>query len=71
MIKDGIIREVYLRSTPSVDITLLKEGEEIDCRDYTLKATEYDKILDEFCENEEDRAEMFFFMLNQGPTIIR
>lgn len=39
-------RQCYLRSEPSVDLNTIEAP--IDCRDYSLKMSEYDKILKEF-----------------------
>lgn len=68
--KDGFIREVYLRSTPSVDLDLLAEGEQVDCTKHTLKCSEYDKLLDEFCENKDERFACNMFMLRSGPQLV-
>lgn len=44
----AFIREVYLRSVPSVDLDLVPEDEIVDCTKHTLLISEYEKILAEF-----------------------
>ena len=68
--KAGFIREVYLRSTPSVDLDLVPEGEQVDCRNHKIKMSEYDKLLQEYCENKDERFACNMFMLQSGPQLI-
>jgi hypothetical protein len=68
--KPGFIREIYLRSTPSVDLDLLPEGERINPSDHTLPMRVYDRILNEHIEGDEDRLAATFFMLDKGPQLI-
>lgn len=68
--KQGFIREVYLRSTPSVDLDLVPEGEQVDCSKHTLKMSEYDKLLNEYCENTDERFACNMFMVQSGPQLI-
>ena len=68
----GFVREVYLRSTPSVDLDNLSAGQQVNCSDHKLQLTEYNKILEEY-EVKEDSDEMMacgMFMLQSGPLII-
>ena len=46
--KAGFVREVYLRSTPSVDLELVTE--QVDCTKHTIPMSVYDQLLEEFCE---------------------
>ena len=64
------MREVYLAATPSVDLNDLKEGEQIDCRNHTIKMSDYERILAEFSEGITDRV-MFgnMWMLDSGPRL--
>jgi hypothetical protein len=64
------MREVYLAATPSVDLNDLKDGEQIDCRNYTIKMSDYERILAEFSAGITDRI-MFgnMWMLNSGPRL--
>lgn len=66
------MREVYLAATPSVDLNDLKEGEQIDCRNYTINMSDYERILAEFSEGITDRI-MFgnMWMLNSGPRLTK
>ena len=68
--KDGFIREVYLRSTPSVDLDLVPDGEKVDCTKHTIKCSEYDKLLAEYCENSNEKMACNMFMLQSGPQLI-
>lgn len=68
--KDGVIREIYLRSVPSVDLDLVEEGKQVDCTKHTIKMSVYDAILDEFCENKEDRFACNMFMVQSGPQLV-
>lgn len=68
--KPGFVREVYLRSTPSVDLDLLAEGEQVDCTKHTIKCSEYDKLLAEFCENSDEKFACNMFMLHSGPQLV-
>ena len=66
--KDGFIREVYLRSTPSVDLELVTE--KVDCTKHTIKISVYDELLAEYCENADERFAANMFMLRSGPQLI-
>lgn len=66
--KDGFIREVYLRSTPSVDLDLVTE--QVDCTKHTLKMSVYDELLAEFCENSDERFACNMFMVQSGPQLV-
>lgn len=63
-------RQCYLRSEPSVDLNTIEAP--IDCRDYSLKMSEYDKILKEFDVKPE--TELMFqcniWVLNSGPKLV-
>lgn len=66
----AFIREVYLRSVPSVDLD--KVDGQIEPGDHKLKMSEYDRILEEFgVENGTDlMLSCNMFMLNQGPQLV-
>ena len=66
--KAGFIREVYLRSTPSVDLDLVTE--KVDCCKHTILMSVYDELLKEFCENDEERMSANMFMLMSGPQLV-
>lgn len=68
--KEGFVREVYLRSTPSVDLDLIPEGERVDCTKHTLKTSVYDQLLAEYCENKDERFACNMFMLQSGPQLV-
>ena len=68
--KDGFIREVYLRSVPSVDIDLLNEGEKVDCTKHTIKFSVYDALIAEYCETPDDKMACNMFMLQSGPQLV-
>ena len=68
--KEGFVRELYLRATPSVDLDLLAEGEKVDCTKHTMSCSDYDALLKEYCENEDERFAANMFMLNSGPQLI-
>ena len=67
--KAGFIREVYLRSTPSVDLEIVEE--KVDCTKHTIPMSVYDQLLDEFCENDDERMSANMFMLMSGPQLIQ
>ena len=66
--KEGFVREVYLRSTPSVDLDLVTE--KVDCCKHTIPMSVYDQLLNEFCENDEERMSANMFMLMSGPQLV-
>ena len=66
--KEGFVREVYLRSTPSVDLEIVEE--QVDCTKHTIPMSVYGHLLDEFCENENDRMSANMFMLMSGPQLV-
>ena len=67
--KAGFVREVYLRSTPSVDLELVTE--QVDCTKHTIPMSVYDQLLAEYCENEEEKMSANMFMLMSGPQLIQ
>jgi hypothetical protein len=66
--KAGFIREVYLRSTPSVDLDLVTE--QVDCCKHTIPMSVYNELLAEYCENKEERMSANMFMLMSGPQLV-
>ena len=66
--KEGFVREVYLRSTPSVDLEVVEE--QVDCSKHTIPMSVYDQLLDEFCENDKERWSANMFMLMSGPQLV-
>ena len=66
--KPGFVREVYLRSTPSVDLEVITE--QVDCAKHTIKMSVYDQLLKEFCENESEVWSANMFMLMSGPQLV-
>lgn len=68
--KEGFVREVYLRSEPSVDLATI-EGK-VDCCRHTLKMSVYDEILKEFGveEGTDEYLACNMFMLMSGPQLI-
>ena len=67
--KPGFVREIYLRSTPSVDLELVTE--QVDCCQYTIKMSVYDSIIKEFCENKEEEMSAHMWMLMSGPQLVK
>ena len=68
--KAGFVREVYLRSTPSVDLELVTENEKVDCCQHTILMSVYEELLAEYCENDEERMQANMFMLMSGPQLV-
>ena len=66
--KEGFVREVYLRSVPSVDLDLVTE--QVDCTKHTIKTSVYDELLAEYCENSDERFAANMFMLRSGPQLV-
>ena len=66
--KAGFVREIYLRSTPSVDLDLVTE--QVDCCKHTIPMSVYDQLLDEYCENSDERMQANMFMLMSGPQLV-
>ena len=66
--KDGFIREVYLRSTPSIDLDLVTE--QVDCNKHTIPMSVYDQLREEYCENEQEKFAANLFMLQSGPQLV-
>lgn len=67
--KAGFVREVYLRSTPSVDLELVTE--QVDCCKHTIPMSVYDELLAEYCESNEDKMQANMFMLMSGPQLVQ
>lgn len=67
--KAGFVREIYLRSTPSVDLDLVTE--QVDCCKHTIPMSVYDQLLDEYCENSDERMQANMFMLMSGPQLVQ
>ena len=42
----------------------------VDCCKHTILTSVYDKIVDEFCENEDDKFAANMFMLMSGPQLV-
>lgn len=68
--KAGFFREVYLRSTPSVDLDLVTEEHSVDCTKHTLPMSVYDELLAEYCENENEVFTANMLMLMSGPQLV-
>ena len=66
--KAGFVREVYLRSTPSIDLDLVTE--QVDCCKHTILMGVYNHLRDEFCESKDDRLAANMFMLASGPQLV-
>lgn len=68
----GFVREVYLRSTPSVDLDNLSAGQQVNCSNHKLQLTEYNKILKEYqvAEESDELLACNMFMLQSGPLLI-
>ena len=69
--KAGFVREVYLRSTPSIDLNLVTEEKSVDCTKHTIPMSVYDQLLDEYCENSDERMQANMFMLMSGPQLVQ
>ncbi len=68
--KAGFVRELYLRSTPSIDLDLVPKDVQVDCTKHTIPMSVYDQLLEEYCENADERLSANMFTLNQGPQLI-
>lgn len=66
--KQGFVREVYLRSVPSVDLKTVVG--QVDCCKHTILMSVYEKILSEFSETDDDRTAANMFMLMSGPQLV-
>ena len=69
--KAGFVREIYLRSTPSIDLNLVTEAKSVDCTKHTIPMSVYDQLLDEYCENSDERMQANMFMLMSGPQLVQ
>ena len=66
--KEGFVREIYLRSTPSIDLELVTE--QVDCTKHTIPMSVYDQICEEYCENDNEKFAANLFMLQSGPQLV-
>lgn len=66
--KEDYLRELYLRSKPSVDIYLTTEP--VDCASHTIKKSVFEALLDEFCENPDDRMRAQLMTIMSGPQLV-
>lgn len=64
----GFIREVYLKSVPSVDLE--KVTEKVDCCEHKLSVKEYEKILERFCETENEKFQANMWLVCSGPQLV-
>lgn len=64
----GFIRAVYKAATPSVDFDAAKS---IDCCKHTILMSVYERILDEYTQNDDEKIDCNLWMLNQGPQLVR
>lgn len=63
------MREVYLAATPSIDIEATNET--IDCRNHTIKLSDYERLLEEFAQGDSGRTmNANMWMLNSGPKLV-
>lgn len=67
--KAGFVREIYLRSTPSVDLDLVTE--QVDCCQHTIPMSVYDELVAEYCESDDDKMSANMFMLMSGPQLVQ
>ena len=67
--KAGFVREIYLRSTPSIDLDLVTE--QVDCCQHTIPMSVYDELVAEYCESDEDKVSANMFMLMSGPQLVQ
>lgn len=67
--KAGFIREVYLRSFPSIDIKKVGLGAVVP-HQHTIGATAYDALVKEYCESNSDLIYAARFMICCGPKIV-
>lgn len=77
---NDFVHEVYLNATPSVDLRLVSVVAPIDCCDYTISISVYERIEGEFDllergdGNDGRRAELRaaanMWMLNGGPQLV-
>lgn len=66
--KGDIIREIYLKAEPSVDLKTVTE--QVDCCAHTIKMSVYDELLAEHCESADERMAVNMFMLQSGPQLV-
>lgn len=64
------IREVYLNARPAVDLDQVTEP--IDCRNYTILISVYERILRKFHvePGTDEYGACTFVMLNNGPQLV-
>ena len=65
----AFIRECYLKSTPSVDLDEVTKENPIDCCKYTLKMSDYNDILKEYCKTDNEEFACNIWMLQSGPQL--
>lgn len=63
----GFIRAVYKAATPSVDFDAV---ESIDCRKHTILESVYERILDEYTQNDDEKFNCNMWLLHQGPLLV-
>ncbi len=78
---NDFIREVYLNATPSVDLRDVSSATPIDCCQYTIHISVYERIEGEFDLLErgdgddgrraEVRLDANLWLLNCGPQLVR
>ena len=75
----AFVREVFLRSNPSVDLNEVSVEHPIKPGDYAIKKSEYDAILRKYGVIDENgiatdpdlNMAVGFWLLNQGPNIVK
>lgn len=63
------IRECYLKSTPSVDLYEVTKDNPVDCCKHTLKMSDYNDILKEYCKTNDEEYACNMWMLQSGPQL--
>ena len=66
--KGDIIRAIYLKAEPPVDLKSVDGN--VDCSAHTIKMSVYEELLNEFCENEDEKLAVRMFMSQSGPQLI-
>ena len=62
------IREVYLSASPSVDLATATDV--IDCCQHKIKISDYERILNKYAQNDDEKLSANLWCLNQGPQLV-
>ena len=66
----SFMRDCYLKATPSVDIEKATKENPVDCRKHKLLVSEYEKLLEQYCETDNEKFSANMWCVCCGPSLV-